>query len=209
MALQEGTLPPAARRAGRPRQATVDAAIIRATLELMVAKGVAGTTLADVARRAGVARATVYLRWGTRSALIGAAARAAVGGMPMPLTGDLEHDIRFAGDFMRRVFEVPSFAAILPEIIRGVLAGEISFDSVAPRRRAMSRLYRDGAAAQGLDAGADSDLAFDMLLGTALVRLLATRRAMTAGEAAELSEVVIRGLRAPRASARGAEDDSR
>ena len=185
-----------AKHPGRPRRAATDAAIVRAAVELMTEVGVEGTTLAAVARRAGVAGATVYLRWPTRSSLIGAAARAAVGGLPMPLTGDLQHDLRFASDFIRRVFEVPSFTAILPEIIRGVLAGEVSFDSVAPRRQPFAAIYRDGAAAQGFDAKVDPDLPFDILLGAALVRLLATRRPMTQAEAAELAEVVIRGLRA-------------
>jgi hypothetical protein len=140
----------------------------------------------------------VYLRWPSRSALIGAAARAAVGGQPMALSGEIEDDIRTASNFIRRVFGIPTFPAILPEMVRAVLATppELNFDAVAPRRRDFARLYGEGAAASGLDATIDPALPFDVLLGTAIVRLMATGRAMTPDEADRLAELVIKGLRA-------------
>ena len=185
------------RHPGRPRRAAIDAAIVRAAVELMTEGGVQATTLTAVAQRAGVARATVYLRWPTRSALIGAAARAAVGGQVLPLTGDVEQDIRVGASWMQRVFDLPTTAAMLPEIIRGVLANppELSFDAVAPRRREFARLYAEGAEAGGFDPMVDPHLGFDIILGTGLVRLFANRRAMSPAEAERLAEVIIQGLR--------------
>jgi AcrR family transcriptional regulator len=189
----------AARHPGRPRRAATDAAIIRAAVDLMTEGGVEATTLTAVARRAGVARATVYLRWPSRSALIGAAARAAVGGQVMPLTGEVDHDIRMGSAWLQRVFELPSTPAMLPEMVRGVLARppELSFDAVAPRRREFARLYRAGAEAAGLDPTVDPHLAFDMLLGTAIAHLLANGRPMAKADADQLAEVIIAGLRVP------------
>jgi AcrR family transcriptional regulator len=186
------------RHIGRPRRAAIDAAIIRAAVELMTEGGVQATTLTAVAERAGVARATVYLRWPTRSALIGAAARAAVGGQVLPLTGEVEQDIRVGASFVQRVFELPASQAILPEIVRGVLANppELRFDAVAPRRREFAKLYAAGAGAAGLDPTIDPHLPFDMLLGTAIAHLLANGRPMSPAEADRLAEVVIKGLRA-------------
>jgi len=182
---------------GRPRRAAIDAAIIRATVELLTEGGVQATTVTAVADRAGVARATVYLRWPSRSALVGAAARAAVGGQVLPLTGDIEHDIRFAAQFVQHVFELPSTTAILPEIMRGVLAHppELQFDSIAPRRRDFAGLYAKGAESAGFDDRIDPHLPFDVLLGTALMSLLAKGRPMTPAEAEQIADVVIRGLR--------------
>jgi AcrR family transcriptional regulator len=187
------------RTPGRPRRAAVDAAIVRAAIELMTEEGAGGATLSAVARRAGVARATVYLRWPTRSALIGAAARAAVGGQPMPLTDDVEGNIRFAAGYVRRVFDGATFPALLPEMVRGVLAHppEVEFDSVAPRRREFARIYLAEAAAQGFDPDVDPNLAFDLILGTAIAYLLANGRAMSEDAAEELGEVIVRGLRRP------------
>jgi AcrR family transcriptional regulator len=166
----------------------------------MIEGGVDATTLTAVAKRAGVARATVYLRWPTRSALIGAASRAAVGGQVMPLTGEVAHDIRQGSAWLQRVFELPSTPAMIPEIVRAVLAHppELSFDAVAPRRREFARLYRAGAEAAGLDPTVDPNLAFDMLLGTAIAYLLANGRPMAKADADRLAEVIIAGLRVPR-----------
>jgi AcrR family transcriptional regulator len=189
--------PERTRRAGRPRRAAIDAAIIRAAVEMMVEGGVQATSLSAVAERAGVARATVYLRWPTRSALIGAAARAAVGGQAFPLTRDIEHNIRVGAVFMQRVFELPAAAAILPEIVRAVLANppELRWEAVAARRGEFGRIYAAEAAAAGFDAGIDPHLAFDMMLGTLIAHLLANRRPLTVEEADRLADVVIRGLR--------------
>ena len=163
----------------------------------MTEKGVQATTLTAVADLAGVARATVYLRWPTRSALVAAAARAAFGGQPLPLTDDAEDNIRVAARFLQHVFELPTTQAILPEIIRGVLASptELRFEAVAPRRHEFGRRYAAGAAAAGLDPEVDPHLAFDMLLGTAIAHLLAHGRPMSAGEAEHLADVIIEGLR--------------
>ena len=184
------------RRPGRPRRAATDAAILRAAVELMTEHGVQGTTLTAVADRAGVARATVYLRWPSRSALIGAAARAGVGGKPLPLSGNLEEDIRFGTSFVQRLFSDPAFPALLPEIVRGVLAGELPFDSVAPRRKALAKIYAERAGAEGFDPTVDPHLAFDILLGTAIAHLLANGRPMSEAEAAKLEDVIVNGLRA-------------
>lgn len=163
----------------------------------MTEAGAEGTTLTAVARRAGVTRATVYLRWPTRSALIGAAARVGVGGTPMHLSGDVEADIRFGATFIGRIFDSPTFQALLPEIVRGVLAHpqDVSFDAVAPRRRDFGRIYRERAAADGFDPDVDPYLAFDMLLGTAIAYLLANGRPMPEAEAERVADVVIKGLR--------------
>lgn len=187
----------APRPVGRPRRAATDAAILRAAGELMTEVGVAGTTLTAVAERAGVGRATVYLRWPTRSAMIGAAARAAVGGQPMPISGNLEADIRFGAAYIQRVFEIPTFPAMLPEIVRGVLAHppELSFDSVAPRRTAFGQVYRDRAVVEGFDPTVDPYLAFDMILGAAIAHLLANGQPMSEAEARTVADVVVRGLR--------------
>jgi AcrR family transcriptional regulator len=183
---------------GRPRRAAIDAAILRAAVELMTELGVQGTTLSAVARRAAVARATVYLRWPTRSALIGAAARSAAGGRLLPLTGNLETDLPFAAVWVQRVFDDPALPAMLPEIIRGVLADppELSFDSVAPRRREVARIYRERAAIEGFATEVDPHLPFDIMLGTAIAYLLANRRPMSDADAERLGLVVVEGLRA-------------
>ncbi|MBP2475677.1 AcrR family transcriptional regulator [Crossiella equi] len=55
---------------GRPRDPGNDAAILQAALDIFIEGGVEGTSIEQVARRAGVARLTVYRRWATKEELI-------------------------------------------------------------------------------------------------------------------------------------------
>ena len=52
------------------------------------------------------------------------------------------------------------------------------------------------AAEEGFETEVDPNLAFDMILGTAIAHLLADGRPMSEAEADDLAEVVVAGLRA-------------
>ena len=58
------------RKPGRPRSAEADNAIVEATLDLLDQGGVEAVKIEEVARRAGVARTTVYRRFPSRSDLV-------------------------------------------------------------------------------------------------------------------------------------------
>ena len=57
-------------RAGRPRSPAVDAAVLRAALKLFIEHGVAGASIEKIAKRAKVARTSIYRRWKSREALL-------------------------------------------------------------------------------------------------------------------------------------------
>src|SRR5262252_6039590 len=56
--------------AGRPRNPAVDQAILRAALELFIEHGVSGASIERIAKRAGVAKTSIYRRWSSREALL-------------------------------------------------------------------------------------------------------------------------------------------
>ncbi|NUP79251.1 MAG: TetR/AcrR family transcriptional regulator [Nonomuraea sp.] len=58
------------RPAGRPRSQEADTAILTAALDLLIELGAAQTSIEQVARRAGVTRATVYRRFADKTALL-------------------------------------------------------------------------------------------------------------------------------------------
>jgi len=182
---------------GRPRTAGTDEAILQAVLEIVAEQGVSGVTVTGVAARAGVARATVYLRWPSRAALVGAAAKAVRGGDPYPLVGDLDQDIRTGAQFLEPVLAAPYFAGILPELIRAALTRppEVDFDALAPNRKLLAAEYRSLAADQGFDPTVDPTVAFDMLLGAGLSYLFATGSAPSLAYMRQVGEVVVAGLK--------------
>ena len=55
---------------GRPRSTQADRAIVDAVLEEVVAAGIDGMSIEQIASRAGVAKATVYRRWPNKEALL-------------------------------------------------------------------------------------------------------------------------------------------
>jgi AcrR family transcriptional regulator len=82
-------------RRGRPRDPAVDEAILSATVELLGEVGYAGVTMEQVAARAGVGKASVYLRWAGKVALVTEAIRRRAGvAPPVPDTGGLGEDMR-------------------------------------------------------------------------------------------------------------------
>jgi AcrR family transcriptional regulator len=187
-----------ARHAGRPRNQATDAAILRAVLELVAEVGVSGVSVTGVAARAGVARATVYLRWPSRAALVGAAAKAVAGGDPFVLTGDIERDVRAGAGFVREVLAAPYFSGILPELMRAALAKppEVSFEALAPNRESLADEYRREASIQGYDPTVDPHLAFDLLFGSGLSYLFATGEAPSPEYIRHLADVIVAGLKA-------------
>jgi AcrR family transcriptional regulator len=59
--------------AGRPRDERVDQRALAATREVFAERGWFGTSYDEVAKRAGVGKSSLYLRWGTKAELVVAA----------------------------------------------------------------------------------------------------------------------------------------
>jgi len=124
----EGRPPNRAERAADRRQA-----IIEAAFETFIEQGFAATRLDDVAKRAGVAKGTIYLHFKdkqalfeelVRSAIVPLAARLAA---PPPATGSIRAVLEnFAGNFVREVTTTRRGA-----IVRLVIAEGPRFPAIA------------------------------------------------------------------------------
>jgi AcrR family transcriptional regulator len=169
---------------GRPRSSVVDQAIMRSALELFIEHGVAGASIERIAKRAGVAKTSIYRRWPTREALLAQAIEV------------FRNSTGFTIDLLERT--APNdFAKLLisacemiarPEIRKLVarLIGsfpdhpkllEVYLETYfLPRRsafvRALKRLQSAGLLAQD----ADVETLADMLIGALVYRLLLSLR---------------------------------
>jgi AcrR family transcriptional regulator len=190
---------------GRPRSHDVDASILDEAVALLAAKGPDGVTINAVARRSGVARASIYLRYPTRQALLAAALRAAIGREPYPLTGELLTDLHLGGLQAQAILANQRFRTVLPEIVRELLrtgdgADTITYDMVAPNRGPIAEEYRRLAGAAGLRTDVDPDMPMTVIVGTLLMWLLANGSPPTVAVAEQVVELTVAGLAVPATS---------
>jgi AcrR family transcriptional regulator len=106
-------------RRGRPRDPGVDAAVLVAAVELLAEAGFARLTMDQVATRAGVGKASVYLRWPNKVALVAEAIQHRAGVVPeVPDTGTLPGDMRAFLRALLRTYGAASraMAAVVGEV---------------------------------------------------------------------------------------------
>jgi AcrR family transcriptional regulator len=177
VAATEPTTASEGRRAGRPRSPAVDAAIIEAAIHLLSTEGYARMSMDGVAARAGVSKATIYLRYAGKADLATAAlAHLRETGRP-PSTGDLRTDLLAQLRQARRNAERVTVMALVgtclteehhtPELLR--LFRE---RTLQPRRAIYRRMLDDAAAAGGIDPGVDREAVIDLLSGAYQARYL-------------------------------------
>lgn len=80
-------------RAADPRMARSRAAVLGTALELLVERGIAGTTIEAIAQRSGVAKTTIYRQWNSQAALTLDALRSILRPPADPDTGTLRGDL--------------------------------------------------------------------------------------------------------------------
>ncbi|MER5720146.1 TetR/AcrR family transcriptional regulator [Streptomyces sp. NPDC002132] len=171
-------------RAGRPRSAAADAAILAATRAALVELGWSKLTLGDVATRAGVAKTTLYRRWSGKNELVVDAVAELFGELRLPDRGSLAADIEGV---------VLQFAAILarPEARNGLMAvvaestrdealrARVRSSIVDPQKdlvlEGRARAQRRGELppeTDPLEAARTVDLIFDVVAGAVVHRTL-------------------------------------
>jgi AcrR family transcriptional regulator len=166
----------------RPRSAVADRAIVDAVLEQVIAVGIDGVSIEQVAARAGVAKATVYRRWPNKEALILDAVTSVAVELP-PLSGtSTRDDLVTLVDSMRRRGAEP---AISPEstasrlypcmIAEGARHPEIAAKYkqvvVEQRRQAVRAVIRRGIATGELRSDIDVETMLLLIVAPMLVQL--------------------------------------
>lgn len=85
--------PPEPKKMGRPRNAEVDKRVMSSAMELFIRAGWQDFSIDEVARRAKVGKASVYLRWNDKAALLFDALSTAYQPWDVVLTGSLRKDL--------------------------------------------------------------------------------------------------------------------
>jgi AcrR family transcriptional regulator len=190
------------RRPGRPRSAAADSAILQATLELLLDTGYRGLTMEQVREKAGVGKATLYRRYGSKQELVTAVVRHLNQDIPLPDKGNVRDDIlAVAGSVLAAAARVGA-ATFMPRML-AESAGDpemhrIFYENlVAPRRAVMAEVLRRGVRRSELRADLDVELAIDVLTGPWIYRLLISAGDMRDMRPQPLLDLIMGGIGAP------------
>lgn len=185
-----------AKRLGRPRRETTEAAILNAASALLGERGYGPMTVDEVAARAGVGKQTLYRRWPSKAAVVlDALTRQTAREVATPDSGSLREDVRtllrnaFAVLRMGRAQVVASLMAEAQHDEAFAAAFRDTF--VAPRRAVLAELLHRGILRGEL--GADTDVGFmvDLVYGPMWYRLLNRHAPLDDAFADRLSDAVL------------------
>ncbi|CUU54819.1 DNA-binding transcriptional regulator, AcrR family [Parafrankia irregularis] len=162
---------------GRPRDPQVDERIREATLELLSERGFAETTIAAVARRAGVGAPAIYRRWPSRIAMIENAVFPGFDSVAVRATGDLRRDLQRYVDAFLATFDQPAARAAFPALL-SVYQSDPENNALAGRvgsgvRESFREMLAAAAGSTAVDVSGDDVL--DMLMGTVLFHVFVRR----------------------------------
>ncbi|WP_282699715.1 TetR/AcrR family transcriptional regulator [Streptomyces sp. CC219B] len=187
---------PRARRPGG-RSARVRAAVLAATVEVLLDGGLDALSIGEVARRAGVHETSIYRRWGTRANLaLDAVLDRTETELPVPDTGALPTDL---GALLRHT---AAFARTpLGELLLRMAVREDMAEYEGARERFWDHRFAAGAAVLDraeqrgeLRPGIDRRLALEALLGPVHMRLLLTREPLDDAFLDGVVDLVVSGV---------------
>jgi AcrR family transcriptional regulator len=118
------TEPPGSRRPGG-RTARTRVAVLQAVISELAENGYAGTTVERIAARAGVAKTTIYRRWGGLNGLLAdVMAQYAAGEIPVPNTGSLDSDLRALAREIVAGLQNPAIRAAFGSVVAAAIQDE-------------------------------------------------------------------------------------
>ncbi|MGV0741251.1 TetR/AcrR family transcriptional regulator [Mycolicibacterium sp. XJ870] len=173
----------AAASRGRPRDAAVDFAIMRAAMELFIERGVEGTSIEQIAKKAAVGKPTIYRRWSTKEDLIAAAMQTLIAdeagwATPEAIETDSPYAlVEAAIDAAAATVTTPHYRALVARVFGSAVSHPglmaVYWERyILPRRQLAARLLERAREEGTVAADADFDVAIDMMVGAVTYRVL-------------------------------------
>ena len=184
-----------------PRARRSDAAILKATRELLAEVGVRGLTVEGVAARAGVAKTTVYRRWSSKEDLaLAVLLEMAEEIVRVPDQGNVRDEliafvdgaVRILGKtLMGRVMQ-----GLVSEFAENEAFGEAFHERVVSVRLAgIRRVIERGIARGELRSDVDVGLVHELLFGPVNYRLMLTGAELDGQLAERIVDAILPGIR--------------
>jgi AcrR family transcriptional regulator len=169
------------RAPGRPRDPTVDVAILTAAVQLFLEDGIEGANFERIAKLTGISRATIYRRWKSRDDLLISAIRHVKGpGTERPETfanmspGEL---LDFLRDTFTTALTRPELSRLVARLVGSIpdhpeLLAIYRDEFVEPLWQAISKVLEKARRTGALPRLPDQELLRELLSGAITYRLL-------------------------------------
>lgn len=168
---------------GRPRAAATDLAILQAALALFIDRGVEGTSMEQIAKRAGVGKPTIYRRWSSKEEVIAAAMETLVAEEVGWAASDVIETqspyalVEAAIDGAAAMAATPQYRALVARVFGSAvshpeLMARYWERYILPRRQLAARLLERARQEGTVAADADVDVTIDMMVGAITYRVL-------------------------------------
>lgn len=180
---------------GRPRDAALDANILRAAMELLGESGLNAVTMDAVAQRAGAGKASLYRRWRSKDELLADALA-----LYSPI--DVEIDTGSLREDLVKVYEVyygignHLMQAAIQEMLGNVRMHHAWTEKVAPHRLAVRRatlvtMFERAAARGEIRMPADLHLIIDVVPALVLYRFNMRSQKVTRASIAKVIDTLV------------------
>ncbi|MFD1718119.1 TetR/AcrR family transcriptional regulator [Georgenia deserti] len=185
-------------RAGRPRDAAIDSAVLSETLAALAEDGYSHFSLEQVARAAGTSKPAIYRRWPTRQHLALAALANGLGQVEPPDTACTMCDLAES-----LILFVEAFRRMPPDVLAPLLADCAGDEALRqafmstlfdPPREAVRHTLSRASERGDLREDLDLDLAVDLLGSFIHYRVLFGHAGTSAEEIEATVETVLQGL---------------
>ncbi|MFD0899291.1 TetR/AcrR family transcriptional regulator [Actinomadura sediminis] len=166
---------PAGRPRGRRRDPSIDARVLRAAVDELAERGIAGFSTNSVAARAGVDKRGIYARWPDRDRLVLDALGTLAAGLTVPGTGALRTDLLAIVPAVAAVFTSPRLE-ILQRCVQeaqdhpAIYAG-FRRDFVDHCMAVVEDVFRSARRRGEIPGTVDPELACEAFLGVILTRV--------------------------------------
>jgi AcrR family transcriptional regulator len=193
---------------GRPRSEESEEAILAATIQLLSEKPLRDISMDEIARKAGVGKATIYKWWPSKAYVaLDAFLRKTNRMLPMPDTGSLRRDILEVVRSLMVFYQSPAGH------ILGQFVAESQIDKefaslfrerfLKPRREAAGVLFVRGVERGEIDQNLNWELVLDLIYAPAIYRMIVGHAPLDVKIADEMVSILFGGLdnRSPKKAA--------
>ncbi len=191
---------PAARRRGRQRSLVAKSAILHATMEILAQRPLRDVTAEEIARKAGVSKATLYKWWPNKNIVALDAFLASMQeAVAIPDTGSAEHDFTLQFEAAIDFYKNSSGRLLCHFIAEGQSDPDLLLHFrerfLKPCRQSLKVIWQRGVARGEIHPEMDGDLVLDLIFGPMVYRLLVGHGPLDETQAKTIIRTVFRGVR--------------